>query len=197
MLVGIGLIMLVGFCSDCLITCVSARAVPHRGVKAIFYHIRRAHDSLGKAGEWTPGEDEHLLRYVCLAVSSASTINRASNIELFRRTDVIGLRSQTACCAHLPTAVIDTVSMYNIRIPNVEVRLQHSAVLFTSDAAFVQGAWSPEEESQLLCAIEELAKAGITDTSARGFWVSVSKALGDTRTPKQCRNKWCVIGSTS
>ena len=32
--------------------------------------------------------------------------------------------------------------------------------------------------------------------SARGFWVSVSKALGGTRTPKQCRSKWCVIGST-
>jgi hypothetical protein len=68
-------------------------------------------------------------------------------------------------------------------------------VLFTSDATFIQGAWSPEEESQLLYAIEELAKVGITDASARGFWVSVSKAFCGTRTPKQCRNKWYVIGS--
>ena len=69
-------------------------------------------------------------------------------------------------------------------------------MLFTSDAAFVQGAWSPEEESQFLCVIEELARVGKTDMSARGFWVSVSKALGDTQTPKQCRSKWCVIGLT-
>lgn len=67
---------------------------------------------------------------------------------------------------------------------------------FTSDTAFVQGAWSREEESQLLCVIEELAKAGKTDMSARGFWVSASKAFGGTRTPKQCRNKWCVIAPT-
>jgi Myb-like DNA-binding protein len=64
-------------------------------------------------------------------------------------------------------------------------------VLFTSDAAFVEGAWSPEEESQFLCVIEELARVGKTDMSARGFWVSVSKALGGTRAPKQCQNKWC------
>lgn len=61
---------------------------------------------------------------------------------------------------------------------------------------FFQGTWSLEEESQLLHAIEELAKVGMTDTSARGFWVSVSKTFSGTRTPKQCRNKWCVIGST-
>src|SRR5713226_982321 len=59
-----------------------------------------------------------------------------------------------------------------------------------------QGAWSPEEESRLLCVIEKLARVGKTDMSARGFWVSMSKALGGTQTPKQCRNKWCVIGPT-
>ncbi len=69
-------------------------------------------------------------------------------------------------------------------------------MLFTSDAAFVQGAWLPEKESQLLCAIEELAKIGIRDMSAQGFWVSVSKALNGTWTPKQCQGKWCVISST-
>ena len=41
-----------------------------------------------------------------------------------------------------------------------------------------------------------MARVGITDISAHGFWVSVSKTLGSTRTPKQCRSKWCVIGST-
>jgi Myb-like DNA-binding domain len=69
-------------------------------------------------------------------------------------------------------------------------------VLSTSDVVSVPGTWSPDEESQLLCAIEELAKAGITDMSTRGFWPSVSKALGSTRTPKQCQGKWCVVGST-
>jgi hypothetical protein len=99
-----------------------------RGVKSIFYHVRRARDSLGKAGKWSAAEDEQLSRYVCRAVSSAPTINRASNTELFRCTEAPGLRSQTWCNAHPPTAVIDTVSMYSIRIPNVQVCLQLSAV---------------------------------------------------------------------
>jgi hypothetical protein len=40
--------------------CVSARAVPQRGVKSVFYHVRRARDSLGKAGKWAVAEDEQL-----------------------------------------------------------------------------------------------------------------------------------------
>ncbi len=52
-----------------------------------------------------------------------------------------------------------------------------------------------EEEGQLLCAIEGLAQDGKSDMSARGFWVSVSKAMGATRTPKQCQSKWCVLRS--
>lgn len=57
----------------------------------------------------------------------------------------------------------------------------------------IQGAWSSEEEGQLLHAVEELARAGKSDTSARGYWISVSKALCVTRTPKQCQSKWCVL----
>lgn len=61
MLVSVRL-MLLGFYSDIqrLITSVSARAVPERGVKSIFYHVRRARDSLGKAGKWDAAEDEQL-----------------------------------------------------------------------------------------------------------------------------------------
>jgi Myb-like DNA-binding domain len=55
------------------------------------------------------------------------------------------------------------------------------------------GAWSEEEESQLLHAMKGLAKEGRTDKSARGYWVSVSKALDATQTPKQCQNKWCGV----
>ena len=62
----------------------------------------------------------------------------------------------------------------------------------TCASSILEGPWSEEEESKLLHAMEELAKEGKTDLSARGCWVSVSKALGATRTPKQCRNKWCV-----
>ena len=43
-----------------LLTYVSARAVPQRGVKSVFYHVRRARDSLGKAGRWSAAEDEQL-----------------------------------------------------------------------------------------------------------------------------------------
>jgi len=39
-----------------------ARAVPQRGVKSIFYYIRRARNSLGKAGTWSAAEDEQLRR---------------------------------------------------------------------------------------------------------------------------------------
>ena len=71
-------------------------------------------------------------------------------------------------------------------------RLQLCVIGSDGTAFIIQGAWSEEEESQLLHAMEELTKEGRTDLSARGCWVSVSKALGATRTPKQCRNKWCV-----
>jgi hypothetical protein len=62
--------------------------------------------------------------------------------------------------------------------------------------AFIQGAWSSEEEGRFLHVIEDLAREGRTDMSARGYWVSVSKAFDSTRTPKQCQNKWCVLGSS-
>jgi hypothetical protein len=39
---------------------VLARAVPNRGVKSVFYHVRRARDSLANAGKWCAAEDEQL-----------------------------------------------------------------------------------------------------------------------------------------
>ena len=42
---------------------VSARAVPQRGVKSVFYHVWRANDCLARAGKWTAAEDEQLRRY--------------------------------------------------------------------------------------------------------------------------------------
>ncbi|KAI9462550.1 hypothetical protein F5148DRAFT_1150480 [Russula earlei] len=43
-----------------------------------------------------------------------------------------------------------------------------------------KGAWSSEEEGQLHHTIEELAQEGKSDMSTRGFWVSISKAMGAT-----------------
>ena len=40
----------------------SARALPERGVKSVFYHVRRARNALGKAGKWSAAEDEQLQR---------------------------------------------------------------------------------------------------------------------------------------
>lgn len=40
--------------------CILARAVTQRGVKSVFYHVRRARDSLGKAGKWSAAEDDQL-----------------------------------------------------------------------------------------------------------------------------------------
>ncbi|KAI9449595.1 hypothetical protein F5148DRAFT_1291392 [Russula earlei] len=41
-----------------------AHAVPQRGVKSVFYHVRRARDPLAKAGKWGAAEDEQLRRAV-------------------------------------------------------------------------------------------------------------------------------------
>jgi hypothetical protein len=108
-----------------------------------------------------------------------------------------GLRLQTWCSARKPTAAIGIIKNCSIRIPNVEVCVLHNVAFSTyaSDTAFFQGVWSSEEETRLLLIIDELVREGKTDVSARGFWVSVSKALSGTRTPKQCRNKWCVLCS--
>jgi len=43
---------------------VLARTVPSRGVKSVFYHVRRARDSLAKAGKWCAAEDEQLRKAV-------------------------------------------------------------------------------------------------------------------------------------
>lgn len=58
-----------------------------------------------------------------------------------------------------------------------------------------KGPWESDEQSRLIHTIEELARAGKSDVSAAGFWVLVSKAMGATRTPKQCQSKWCVLFS--
>ena len=43
--------------------------------------------------------------------------------------------------------------------------------------------------------MEDLAREGKLKMFGRGYWVSVSKAMGATRTPKQCQSKWCVLDS--
>ncbi|KAI0265504.1 hypothetical protein BGY98DRAFT_547795 [Russula aff. rugulosa BPL654] len=131
-----------------------ARSVPQRGVKSIYYYVRRARDSLGKAGKWNPAEDKQLQR----AVQEHGTAWVVVSDLLYR-------------------SPADCSDRYHHHIRYQGTKRS-------------RGAWSREEESQLLCVIEELAKAGKTDMSARGFWVSASKAFGGTRTPKQCRNKW-------
>ncbi|KAH9988303.1 hypothetical protein BJV77DRAFT_1022435 [Russula vinacea] len=133
--------------------CVSARAVPHRGVKSIFYHVRRARNCLAKAGKWSPAEDEQLLRAVRTHGNDWSAV-----ADLVQRSNA------------------DCSDRYHQELQYKDTKRR--------------GAWSSEEEGRLLLVIDELARDGKTDVSARGFWVSVSKALGGTRTPKQCRNKW-------
>jgi len=65
----------------------------------------------------------------------------------------------------------------------------------TSDAASVQGAWSFEEEVQLLRALEELKREGKSNQSARedsGFLFQKRWEI-----PGHRRNKWCVLWCSS
>ncbi|KAH9997052.1 hypothetical protein BJV77DRAFT_960316 [Russula vinacea] len=143
------------------VACVPARAVPQRGIKQLFYHVRRARNSLGKGGKWSPAEDEHLRR------------KRPTRRAVEKHgSDWLAI----ADWVHRSPA--DCSDRYR-QVPNVKTDIFDSI-----------WAWSEEEESQLLHAMKGLAKEGRTDKSARGYWVSVSKALDATRTPKQCQNKW-------
>ncbi|KAI9458046.1 hypothetical protein F5148DRAFT_1151097 [Russula earlei] len=110
-----------------------ARAVPQRGVKSVFYHVRRARDPLAKAGKWGAAEDEQL-----------RSAHRPTVATGFAHTQYQGIRRRDLLTLHL----------------------------------YGKGAWSSEEEGQLHHAIEELAREGKSDMSARGFWVSISKAMG-------------------
>ena len=101
-----------------------------------------------------------------------------------------GSQLQIWCSAHPLTATVDTDSMCNTWVLNVTVCFLDSIAdiydktdIFdlTCASSILEGPWSEEEESKLLHAMEELAK-GKTDLSARGCWVSVSKALGATQT---------------
>ncbi|KAH9033062.1 hypothetical protein EDB85DRAFT_2145101 [Lactarius pseudohatsudake] len=130
-----------------------ARAVPQRGVKSVFYHVRRARDYLGKAGKWSAAEDEQLR--IAVQKHGKDWVAVADLVQ----------RSAADCSDRFR---------------------QHVQYKGTKR----KGAWSSEEEGQLLHAIEGLARDGKSDMSARGFWVFVSKAMGATRTPKQCQSKW-------
>ncbi|KAH9012572.1 hypothetical protein EDB85DRAFT_1877650, partial [Lactarius pseudohatsudake] len=130
-----------------------ARAVPLRGVKSVFYHVRRARDYLGKAGKWSAAEDEQLR--IAVQKHGKDWVAVADLVQ----------RSAADCSDRFR---------------------QHIQYKATKR----KGAWSSEEEGQLLHAIEGLARDGKSDMSARGFWVFVSKAMGATRTPKQCQSKW-------
>ncbi|KAH9046704.1 hypothetical protein EDB84DRAFT_1435350 [Lactarius hengduanensis] len=130
-----------------------ARTVPQRGVKSVFYHVRRARDSIGKAGKWSAAEDEQLR----IAVQTHGK-DWAVVADLVQRS------------------AADCSDRFRQHTQYKETRRK--------------GAWSSEEECQLLHTIEGLAQDGKLDMSARGFWVSVSKAMGATRTPKQCQSKW-------
>ncbi|KAH9013460.1 hypothetical protein EDB85DRAFT_2158194 [Lactarius pseudohatsudake] len=127
--------------------------VPQRGVKSVFYHVRRARDYLGKAGKWSAAEDEQLR--IAVQKHGKDWVAVADLVQ----------RSAADCSDRFR---------------------QHVQYKGTKR----KGAWSSEEEGQLLHAIEGLARDGKSDMSARGFWVFVSKAMGATRTPKQCQSKW-------
>jgi len=127
--------------------------VPQRGVKAVFYHVRRAYDGIGKAGKWVPEEDAQLRRAVQIHGNNWTAISE------------LVMRSPSDCSDRF-------------RQQTQYKRTRR------------RGAWSFEEEVQLVRALEELNREGKSSQSTRGFWVSVSKAMGDTRTPKQCQSKW-------
>jgi len=46
-----------------------------------------------------------------------------------------------------------------------------------------------EEEARLIQIIQDLSKLGKTPTSSK-FWNEVSKQMDNTRSAKQCSNKW-------
>jgi len=135
-----------------------ASAVPQRGVKSVYYHVRRSRNIHAKRGKWTLEEDESLRVAV-----------RDHGNDWVTIADIVK-RSPADCSDRF---------RQHLRYKGFKRK----------------GAWSSEEEGQLLHAIEELARKGKTDMSARGFWVSVSNTMGATRTPKQCQSKWCVLSS--
>lgn len=50
------------------------------------------------------------------------------------------------------------------------------------------GPWSTEEESLLSKIVETMIK----DSTSSISWSSVSQQMGNIRTAKQCKEKWCV-----
>jgi len=117
------------------------------------------------------------------------------NPEPSRNTETTGPLLQTWCNACRLTVVIGSINMCNIRTTRGEVCLLMSIPLALL-MLLCPGVWSSEEEGQLLHAIHKLTWQGKSQISARGFWVSVSGAMGGTWAPKQCQGKWCVPDSS-
>ncbi|KAF8259159.1 hypothetical protein EI94DRAFT_1707345 [Lactarius quietus] len=94
-----------------------ACAVPQRGVKSIFYHVRRACDSLGKVGKWSTAEDQQLQ----MAMQSHG-------------------KDWTAIADFVQRIAADCSDRFRQHIQYKEMKRT--------------GAWSSDEESQLVHAME-------------------------------------------
>jgi hypothetical protein len=56
---------------------------------------------------------------------------------------------------------------------------------------FFPGAWSKEEEDELMAIIQEMQARG-QKQDEEIFWGRVSQRMGGKRGKQQCRIKWCV-----
>ncbi|KAI0258068.1 hypothetical protein BC834DRAFT_836690 [Gloeopeniophorella convolvens] len=130
-----------------------ARAVPSRGVKAVHAHVRRTHDSMGRRGKWTGGEDEQLTRAIAKYGRDWAKISEA---------------------VERPPS--DCRDRFHKRKSPARVRRK--------------GAWTGDEEQELLEILRNLAQEGRTDTKVPGFWSEVSRRMHGTCTGQQCQNKW-------
>jgi hypothetical protein len=55
------------------------------------------------------------------------------------------------------------------------------------------GAWTTDEAARLNHIMQELCEHGKTPEKSDRYWVEVSERMDNTRTAKQCCNKWYVL----
>ncbi|KAI9451102.1 hypothetical protein F5148DRAFT_1152559 [Russula earlei] len=101
-----------------------------RGVKSIFYHVQHVHDPLAKAGKWGAAEDEQLYR----------AVQKKGN-------------DWVAVAELVQHSLADCSDWFHQHTQYQGIRRRDLLMLHL----YGKGAWSSEEEGQLLHAIEELA----------------------------------------
>ncbi|KAN0131849.1 hypothetical protein V8E53_010377 [Lactarius tabidus] len=143
--------------------------------------VREALDHYRKVHELSPDDVEDLIYGVATRDGFWEHIGSSSKAK-------VGRKLATHWTVLLKTVAIDSKCIYMERIHDAKACLNvYTNPLKTDRSA---GAWTTDEAARLNHIMQELCEHGKTPEKSDRYWVEVSERMDNTRTAKQCCNKW-------